>query len=75
MRKVAGWADNAVMSEPAESFTDEEYAFLRHVRFGELPPAVRPEERVELTETETEPRRDRPDPAGGQHEWDLRAGG
>ncbi|MGR6319679.1 hypothetical protein Q2K19_27500 [Micromonospora soli] len=61
------------MSEPTESFTDEEYAFLRHVRFGELPPAVRPEDRVELTETE--PRRDRPDPAGAQHDWDLRAGG
>ncbi|MFE9695156.1 hypothetical protein [Micromonospora sp. NPDC005806] len=63
------------MSESSESFTDEEYAFLRHVRFGELPPAVRPEERVALTESETEPRRDRPGPAGGQHEWDLRAGG
>ena len=73
MRRLAGRTDNAGMDEPAESFTDEEYAFLRHVRFGELPPAVRPEERVALTETE--PRRDRPDPAGGQHEWDLRAGG
>ncbi|WP_205802090.1 hypothetical protein [Micromonospora thermarum] len=57
------------MSEPA--FTDDEYAFLRHVRFGELPPAVRPEERVELTETE--PRRDRPDP-DDQRAWDLRHG-
>lgn len=37
------------------SFTDKEYAFLRHVRFGELPRVARPEERVELTETE--PRR------------------
>jgi hypothetical protein len=35
-----------------ESFTDEEMAFLRHVRFGELPARVRPEERVELAETE-----------------------
>jgi len=75
MRRVAGRAHNAHMSEPAESFTDEEYAFLRHVRFGELPPAVRPDERTALTESETEPRRDRPDPAGGQHERDLRAGG
>lgn len=75
MRRVAGRAHNAVMSEPRESFTDDEYAFLRHVRFGELPPGVRPEERVESTESETEPRRDRPDPIGGQHEWDLRAGG
>ncbi|MET8911690.1 hypothetical protein [Micromonospora sp. NPDC004551] len=61
------------MSEPRESFTDEEYAFLRHVRFGELPAAVRPEDRVESTETE--PRRDRPDPAGGDHEWYLRNAG
>jgi hypothetical protein len=58
------------MSEPTESFTDAEYAFLRHVRFGELPPAVRPEERVELTETEA--RRDRPEPTGGPEEWALR---
>ncbi len=57
------------MVEPA--FTDDEYAFLRHVRFGELPPAVRPEERVELTETEF--RRDRPDP-DDQRAWDLRHG-
>lgn len=55
-----------------ESFTDEEYAFLRHVRFGELPPRVRPEDRVELTETES--RRDRPDTAGGPEEWGLRHG-
>jgi hypothetical protein len=45
---------------PAE-FTDDELAFLRHVRFGELPPRVVPEAMVELTETEE--RRDRPDPA------------
>ncbi|MCI4066555.1 hypothetical protein MRQ36_29955 [Micromonospora sp. R77] len=61
------------MSEPTDSFTDEEYAFLRHVRFGELPPAVRPEDRTELTETE--PRRDRPEPTVGQYERDLLAGG
>jgi hypothetical protein len=60
------------MSEPTESFTDEEYAFLRHVRFGELPPAVRPEDRVALTETD--PRRDRPEPAGEPEEWNLRYG-
>jgi hypothetical protein len=35
-----------------ESFTDEELAFLRHVRFGELPQGVRPQDRVELAETE-----------------------
>ncbi|MGC1211237.1 MAG: hypothetical protein WA890_08265 [Micromonospora sp.] len=58
-----------------ESFTDEEYAFLRHVRFGELPPRVRPEERVASTEAETDSRRDQPEPAVGQYERDLRAGG
>lgn len=52
------------------SFTDEEYGFLRHVRFGELPPGVRPEERVELTETD--PRRDRPEPLDDPERWDLR---
>jgi len=70
MRAVVGRAHNAVMSEPKESFTDEEYAFLRHVRFGELPPGVRPEDRVELTETDA--RRDRPEPAGGPEAWALR---
>jgi hypothetical protein len=43
------------MTEPstgAERFTDEDAAFLRHVRFGELPPRVRPEDLVETTETE-----------------------
>jgi hypothetical protein len=43
-----------------ERFTDEEAAFLRRVRFGELPFRVRPEDRVELTETE--PRHDLPEP-------------
>ena len=69
-----GWSHNAAMAE-GESFTDEEYAFLRHVRFGELPPRVCPEDRVASTEAETDPRRDRPEPAVGQHERDLRAGG
>jgi len=35
-----------------ERFTDEELAFLRHARFGELPERVLPEDYVELTETE-----------------------
>lgn len=73
MPTVDGRAHNALMSEPRESFTDEEYAFLRHVRFGELPPRVSPEDRMESTETE--PRRDRPEPAVGQYEQDLRSGG
>ncbi len=38
--------------ESAERFTDEEAEFLRHVRFGELPARVRPEDRVELVEAE-----------------------
>ncbi|MFG3702841.1 hypothetical protein ACGF5C_34025 [Micromonospora sp. NPDC047620] len=52
-------------------FTDDEYAFLRHVRLGEMPPAVPPEDRVALTETE--PRRDRPDSEASDR-WDLRHG-
>ncbi|WP_181043907.1 hypothetical protein V5P93_005258 [Actinokineospora auranticolor] len=39
----------------AESFTDEEFAFLRHVRFGDLPARVRPEDMVTLKETEPAP--------------------
>ena len=42
------------MSEDHErlaEFTDDDYAFLRFARFGELPPRVRPDERVELTES------------------------
>ncbi|MEH1169527.1 hypothetical protein V6V47_29520 [Micromonospora sp. CPCC 205539] len=56
-----------------QPFTDDEYEFLRHARFGELPPAVRPDERVALTETEA--RRDRPDPYDDPFRWDLRHGG
>ncbi|HTF10340.1 MAG TPA: hypothetical protein VK659_19405 [Asanoa sp.] len=36
-------------------FSDEEAAFLRHVRFGELPPRVLPEELVELHEIDPPP--------------------
>lgn len=43
-----------------EQFSDEEMAFLRHAEFGELPPRVMPDDRVEGTETE--PRRDGPEP-------------
>ncbi|MFC3505745.1 hypothetical protein ACFOOK_32945 [Micromonospora krabiensis] len=61
------------MTDPhdAPSFSDDEYAFLRHVRFGELPPAVRPEERVALTETDP----DRGAPLDYPERWDLRHGG
>ncbi|MFE7869671.1 hypothetical protein ACFUYE_04895 [Micromonospora humida] len=57
----------------SESFTDEQYAFLRHARFGELPPSARPDERS--ASTETDPPRYQPDPTPGQYEQDLRAGG
>ncbi|WP_410809185.1 hypothetical protein [Micromonospora sp. 067-2] len=56
-----------------QPFTDDEYAFLRHVRFGEMPPGVRPDERVELTETEARP--DRPEPYDDPVQWALRSGG
>lgn len=34
------------------SFSDEELAFLRHARFGELPGRVLPEDYTEAAETE-----------------------
>ena len=43
-----------------ERFSDEELAFLRRVQFGELPQRILPEDRVELTETDS--RRDLPEP-------------
>ncbi|GAA2216625.1 hypothetical protein ACFY2R_05615 [Micromonospora olivasterospora] len=47
-----------------QRFTDAEFAFLRHARFGELPARVTPDEAVELVETE--PCRDRPESAWGE---------
>lgn len=44
----------------AERLTDEDAAFLRHVRFGELPAHPAPEDLVAETEAETMPRRDAP---------------
>ncbi|MFD1321710.1 hypothetical protein [Micromonospora sonneratiae] len=58
--------------ERRERFSDEELAFLRYARFGELPGRVRPEDRLELTETDAA--RDRPEPAGNDDEWILRLG-
>ncbi|MET8092475.1 hypothetical protein [Micromonospora sp. NPDC005220] len=52
-----------------QPFTDDEYAFLRHVRFGELPPPVRPEELVALTETD--PGRDGPEKAEDPIRWNV----
>ncbi|MBB5872390.1 hypothetical protein F4553_005824 [Allocatelliglobosispora scoriae] len=55
-------------------FTDEDSAFLRNARFGELPPRVTREQQVELQETDT--KRDLPEPAGDPREWtNLQAGG
>jgi hypothetical protein len=51
--------------QDAAGFTDDELAFLRHVRFGELPVRIGPEAMVELTETEA--RRDRPETAYEQN--------
>ena len=45
---------------PREHFSDDEMAFLRHAEFGELPERIRPEQRLELTETES--RREPPEP-------------
>ncbi|WP_155374805.1 hypothetical protein [Catellatospora vulcania] len=43
-----------------EKFTDEESAFLRHVRFGALPTRPAPDDLVPGTESETDPRPDTP---------------
>jgi hypothetical protein len=59
MRGVVKERAMAEELDHTERFSDEEAAFLRHVRFGELPPRARPDERVELIETES--RRDFPD--------------
>ncbi|KAB1929613.1 hypothetical protein F8271_28760 [Micromonospora sp. ALFpr18c] len=64
---MAGEQREVLMAE--QSFTDDEYAFLRHVRFGELPPAVRPDERVALTETD--PGRDQPGKAEDPVRWNV----
>ena len=45
-----------------QPLSDADFAYLRFVEFGELPPRVRPQDYVELVETE--PKRDRPEPAG-----------
>jgi len=57
----------------AEAFSDEEHAFLRHLRFGELPPRILPEDMVETQETEEH--RFRPDEHDPNASWNLRYGG
>jgi hypothetical protein len=55
-------------------FTDEEFAFLRHVRFGDLPDRIRPDDHVQLVESD--PPKGRPEAALSEQQWDaLRAGG
>jgi hypothetical protein len=49
----------SVMDE--QSLSDAELAYLRFVEFGELPPRVKPQDYVELIETDS--RRDRPETA------------
>lgn len=46
--------EEALVTAPgcSEKFTDDELAFLRHVRFGELPGRPKPEDLVETVETE-----------------------
>jgi hypothetical protein len=51
-----------------EQFSDDEMAFFRHVRFGELPPRVRPEELVETTDT-GEPTFEPPEQVIGSQQW------
>ncbi len=52
---------------PTEQFTDEELAFLRYVRFGELPARVAPSDLVETTETDL-PHEEPPQPPV-RREW------
>ncbi|MDG6102805.1 hypothetical protein Daura_41185 [Dactylosporangium aurantiacum] len=54
-------------------FTDPELAFLRHARFGELPPRVRPSDTVELVETD--PRRDWPDVGPSRAQAEVQGAG
>lgn len=53
--------------DPAEPFTDEELAYLRHVRFGQLPARVRPDELVETEETD--PSHEEPAQPMVRREW------
>ena len=53
--------------EPAAEVGDAEF---RAARFGTLPTRVHPDDRIALTETV--PKRDLPDDAGGEDQWMLR---
>lgn len=56
-----------------ERFTDDELAFLRFARFGELPARVAPAEWVEVVETEQPslPTRHRFDPGPESLYWGI----
>ena len=53
--------------EHAEPFTDEELAYLRHVRFGHLPARIQPEDLVETEETD--PTHEEPAQPMVRREW------
>lgn len=50
-----------------EPHTEQELAYLRHVRFGHLPVRVRPEDAVETAEAEPVP--EEPGPPMVRREW------
>ncbi|HEX5543314.1 MAG TPA: hypothetical protein VFX60_17465 [Micromonospora sp.] len=53
--------------EHTEPCTDEEFAFLRHARFGKLPARVEPDKLVELAETDLP--HEEPAPPQVRREW------
>lgn len=53
--------------EHSEHFTDEDLAFLRYARFGQLPARVTPAELVETAETDAPPE-EPPEPTA-RREW------
>jgi hypothetical protein len=66
-RRTGRAGQNGDMTEDAQPFTDEEAAFWRHVRWGQLPVRVSPEEWVELQETDEPPLR--PDDRLDDSDW------
>lgn len=56
-----------IESEHREHFTDDELAFLRYARYGELPERVRPADLVELVETD--PPEQLPEPPDDPRHW------
>ena len=52
MKVAEGGASMIENDASAVRFSDEDLVFLRRVRFGELPPRIRPQDWVEETETD-----------------------